>query len=499
MLKGLALLLAIATPLFGVWCASSLAAYLNGPVWLALLCGALLFPIAPVVWEVWAEWRVRKHAGQKDLGKRILTRGDRLILRTLALNACFLVALIAGYPKVAFAALSTRGDWMLEGKRSQTASRIRRVLFAAANGLEWLYVATHRNPYRDLVKSDDAPVPDASSRVAQTPKTPSFAGASATEPSATGGGSAGGSTGTSGDREDAAQPTSPRAASSSWPFESAVQASVREMPAEAERSIEAVGTYIREREPDPVLRVKALHDYVADRVRYDVESYRARVYPPQDAETVFRTRKSVCAGYAELLAALGKVARAEIAVVVGDARTTTSGLTGEGHAWNAARIAGRWHLIDATWDSGFVNGATFTKRFSTDYFLTPPEVFGTDHFPDAPDWQLREAPLSRGDFLRQPALRPSFFAQRLELVHPTRSQVTVSGSIDVEIENPRGIWLSGVFGPGPRDTCRFSKSPRSRLHCEFPGAGEYALKLFTNESEFGTYAYAGELEINDAR
>jgi transglutaminase-like putative cysteine protease len=483
--KGVALVLALATPLLGVWCASSLAAYLNGPIWLALLVGALLFPILPVAWDIGGARRARKRPGLDEPRKRILTGSDRLILRTLAVNVTFLVVLIAWYPKVAFAALSTRGDWMLEGNQSHRAGRMRRVLFATANGLEWLYVATHRNQFRDLVKSDDAPKPEPTSASTGGSKTPSPAG---------------GSTGGSGEnRDEAARPASTRSEGLAWPVEATLQASVQQIPPEAERSIETVGSYIASREPDPVLRVKALHDYVADRVRYDVESYRAGVYPPQDAETVFRTRKSVCAGYAELLAALGKAAQTEIAIVVGDARTRTSGLTGEGHAWNAARIAGRWYLIDATWDSGFVNGATFTKAFKTDYFLTPPDVFGTDHFPEEPSWQLREAPLSRGDFLRQPALRPAFFAQGLKLVQPTRSQVTVSGSIDVELANPRGVWLSGVFGPGQRDRCRFDQGAASRLHCEFPIAGEYALKLFTNESEFGTYEYAGVLEINDAR
>jgi transglutaminase-like putative cysteine protease len=79
-----------------------------------------------------------------------------------------------------------------------------------------------------------------------------------------------------------------------------------------ETSIDSVAKYIVSKETDPVLRVKALHDYVADRIAYDAESYFAGVYPPQDAETVFRTRKSVCAGYAQLLEALGKAAGVEI-------------------------------------------------------------------------------------------------------------------------------------------------------------------------------------------
>ena len=77
--------------------------------------------------------------------------------------------------------------------------------------------------------------------------------------------------------------------------------------------------YLGDRESEPFRLVKALHDYVADRVAYDAPALASRI--PQDAETVFRTRKGVCAGYAKLLAALGKAAGVEIQYLVGDART----------------------------------------------------------------------------------------------------------------------------------------------------------------------------------
>ena len=57
--------------------------------------------------------------------------------------------------------------------------------------------------------------------------------------------------------------------------------------------------------PHPAGRLKAAHDWVADRIAYDAPAYAVHKYPPQDAETVFARRVGVCAGYAELLAALG--------------------------------------------------------------------------------------------------------------------------------------------------------------------------------------------------
>lgn len=39
----------VVVPALGVWVGSSLAAYLNGPVWLACLAGLLLFPVLPLL------------------------------------------------------------------------------------------------------------------------------------------------------------------------------------------------------------------------------------------------------------------------------------------------------------------------------------------------------------------------------------------------------------------------------------------------------------------
>src|SRR6187402_1972973 len=75
----------ILTPLFGFWLASSLAAFENASQWIALAIGLALFPVVPVAWELIYAYRRR---GRSD--KPVLTRWDRLILRTLIINGVFL-------------------------------------------------------------------------------------------------------------------------------------------------------------------------------------------------------------------------------------------------------------------------------------------------------------------------------------------------------------------------------------------------------------------------
>jgi transglutaminase/protease-like cytokinesis protein 3 len=287
---------------------------------------------------------------------------------------------------------------------------------------------------------------------------------------------------------------------SSWPVAQKLDPTVVDMPASAEASIQTVAAYISERAPVPLARLKAVHDWVADRVAYDAESYLAGRYPPQDARTVFETRLSVCAGYANLFEAVARAAGLDVQYIVGDARTQGNDLSGQGHAWNAARIDGRWYLLDTTWDSGVLKGSRFEKRYSTEYFLTPPRIFSLDHLPDNAKWQLLETPLTRGEFLRQPALSPRFFANGLELLSPDRSQVDVRGSLEISLKNPQNVFLIATYetrdGHGEREDCDIHNGPAPRVSCRFSQPGRYDVKLFSNRQPTGRFNFIGQLQAN---
>ena len=470
----------VAVPAIGVWVASSTAAYCNGPVWLACLCGLLLFPLAPLLWEGLGTWR---RARQKKPGPRILTFWDRLILRTLIINLGVLAVLLARDPKTTFAALSTRGDWILDGREGPRVEAARRGLFFAADRLQWLYEAVHANAYEDVLKDEVPPPPPPvledskpAPVVEPTPEHPT---------------------------PEHPTPGTPKPTPATWPLADTLHPLVLGMPAEAEASIAAVGKYIAEREPDRRLRVKALHDYVADRVAYDGAAYLARhrpdfVFPPQDAETVFAKRLGVCAGYAQLLAALGDAAGEEIVIVTGDARVNGSDATGESHAWNAARIDDTWHLIDATWDSGNTDDrGAFKKRYRATYLFVPAPVFAVDHFPREPNWQLLARPLSRGEFFRGPMMDAAFFAQGLELVKPDRSQVSVDEVFEVTVKNPRKLYFMANFlaGDGTKGDCVVDRGAVTEVRCTLPRPGTYQVKLYAAAQEYGSYPHVGAFEV----
>lgn len=488
--KAAAVALMIAAPLAGVWLASSLAAFANRAAWLPVLAGFFLFPGLPLAWEGVGALRARKQRGKR----RFLTFSDRLILRTLAINVVFLVVLLGLFPSRAFVAASTRGDWMLDGQHGPAAERARALLLGCAGAVEWVYRASNDNPYREEGGSRDGK---------DVAPTPAPTGGSSAAGDANGGDGASEGGGSSGPAPSAARPAK------SYPWPAQLHPAVVDMPREVEVSVESVGKYIAEHETDPMLRVKALHDWVADRIAYDVPAYFAGAVPHHDGDPdhVFRSRVGVCAGYARLLADLGKATGDEILYVTGDVRSRTSPMEGEHHAWNAAKIDGAWYLIDPTWNAGHPKDGAFEKAYKTEYLFTPPSQFILSHFPDDEKWQLLERPVSRAEFFRRPVVTPTFIAHGLELLSPDRSQVSTGGSLDLTIGNPKNVFLLVDFEPsaggraersgGARVRCETDAHTRAR--CDFPATGTYDVHLFANPKESGTYDYVASVQVNARR
>lgn len=499
-----------ATPVIGFWLVSSLAAYLGGPTWMAWTAGAFLFPVIPGLWEL----HYSTHRSSK--GKPILTLLDRISLRTFATGLVFIAGLLYLYPQASFVALSTRGDWMLDGVKDVRADRVRQVLFTSATGLEWLYDATKNNPYKSLIDPKARQLAEEATKQRENETLEKNGNSEADRldsllfrpvPIAKNDSTNGEASTKSDQKQTKSKGEETKTESRDeknkiWPWkQSTLHPAVASMPASVETSIESVARYIAEKESDPFLRIKALHDYVADRVAYDSDSYYAGVYPPQDAETTFRTRKSVCAGYANLLSALAQAIDEKIVVVVGNARDQQAGdrLSGLGHAWNAALINDHWYLIDVTWDSGYVSREKgFTKEYKTNYLLIPPDVMIEDHFPEEATWQLLAQPLSQGEFLRQPMLRPSFQVAGLELLNPTRAQNDAESNAVAIIKNPRRRWIMASMESGGRETgtTDSTNAETTRVEFQLPDKGTYRLKMFVNsKSKYdGAYEYVGSVD-----
>lgn len=476
-LSSLWLGLVVVAPLTAAWVASSLAAHAGASTRLALASALLVFPVVPLLWEAFAAWR----RARRPATRRFLTLSDRLVLRTLAVSFVFVGALLARNPQRAFEALNGRGDWMLDGRHDRHAETARRTLFRVAAKSAWLYHLADAPPPR--------PQPLPEREVARVTPTPSGTGPT---PSGTG-------PTPSVDEPAPVLPPPPRDPHAwPWPADELHAAVLALTPAD-ETSPAAVGRFLAAHEHDQWHLARAVHDYVADRIAYDVASYRAHRYPPQDAETTFRTRLSVCAGYAALFRAVGRAAGLTVEVVRGRARHAVTDGMGEGHAWNAVKLDDRWYLVDTTWDAGGVDDEGFHKHYGTSYFLTPPEVFLSKHYPDEDRWQLLPVARTPGEFLRMPPLRPQFFGYGLRLVSPDRAESDARAFVNVVIDNPRRVWMmvSVRTDGGEEARCEVSRGSSTTARCPLNGRDLHEVVFFASNQQYGSYEGVGSLSVHN--
>lgn len=130
-------------------------------------------------------------------------------------------------------------------------------------------------------------------------------------------------------------------------------------------------------------------------------SFRRKVF-----QTLVKRHRSVCTGYALLIATLATHAGITCEVVHGYGRTVQSNVGGEGyvnHSWNAVLLHGKWYLCDATWSSGAIDlqRRTFVRRYEDAYFLMDPAMFVRNHYPVDTTWLLMKDVPSLHDFLHR--------------------------------------------------------------------------------------------------
>lgn len=195
-------------------------------------------------------------------------------------------------------------------------------------------------------------------------------------------------------------------------------------------------------------KVRAIYSWMVQHISYNTGIYKPRpahfIYAADPADTasvwksademtaqrVLYRRVAVCEGYARLFKVLCSYAGMEAAVITGYARG--DGRSSErfrtNHAWNAVKIDSTWHLLDVTWASGYINfNNEYTASRNDAYFLTPPEQFARDHYPEQLQWSLLPQPPALSEFKKMPFKSKNFIKYGIE------SYLPLSGTINVSI------------------------------------------------------------------
>jgi len=259
-------------------------------------------------------------------------------------------------------------------------------------------------------------------------------------------------------------------------------------PASATTSIPALAAYLAGPAGDDRERARAIFRWITDNIAYD-PALRDHVSGP---ETVLKYRRAVCSGYSALFRALAEAAGLEAEVIHGHSKGAGY-QAGRGmeesfeHAWNAVRIGDKWGLVDCAWGAGWLDGGgRFVPRFTSHYFLTPPEIFVDDHFPQDARWQLLDRPISREEYFRRVQRRSAFFEHGLHLVSRDSARIETDSSVSVVIGAPEETILTAcLFRNGRELDTRYTFTQREpegfMIRALLPERGDYLLRVYAAE------------------
>ncbi|MDA0284339.1 MAG: hypothetical protein O3B86_13395 [Planctomycetota bacterium] len=243
---------------------------------------------------------------------------------------------------------------------------------------------------------------------------------------------------------------------------------------------------------DPVHQVTAIHDWIADKIAYDVDLAAENRRPPETWEGTIRKGSTVCSGYSRLFQKMCDLAGFRCEFIpgysLGIQLEGPDALIEEDHAWNAVEIDGEWHLVDVTWAAGAVSGKEFKRRFSHDYLFLPPREFLHTHFPGDRKWQLIDPPITKDEFAQLPRLNGRFFNFGLEMSGGSISWQSVRDRANFELVVPEEYRLSCHLvrsdgEPLERQSLIQRTGSQCRVLVAFPESGQWTVQLFAQHRE----------------
>lgn len=206
---------------------------------------------------------------------------------------------------------------------------------------------------------------------------------------------------------------------------SRIDAVARSVPESEEQSVASLSAYFRYKAENEMELARAIFVWLTDNIAYDAESFfrgGGSVYQP---ESVLRSRKAVCEGYARLYEAIAAESGLLVEVVTGYAKgyghVQGSPINQSNHAWNRVLVEDEWLLVDATWGAGHLDGRAFRPRFNPFFFAPQPEALIFSHYPSDPDRQHLLSPVSTREFSAFPKISEELFTFGLDPRLPLRA------------------------------------------------------------------------------
>ncbi len=204
---------------------------------------------------------------------------------------------------------------------------------------------------------------------------------------------------------------------------------------------------------------------------------------------VLHRKIAFCDGYARLFKTLCDHAGIQAEIIFGYARNNYTKKFAVNHTWNAVYLDSSWHLLDVTWASGFVSYANeYIKQYNDFYFLTPPEQFIRDHYPEDLHWTLLPEPPVYREFAQSPFRYSGFLKAGVTNHFPAKGMIeaTIGDTIQVELKTKRELSNFYVSSSPVFDTAQLAIKPLANnekftfRYPITPDSGEW-LYVFCNE------------------
>ena len=239
-------------------------------------------------------------------------------------------------------------------------------------------------------------------------------------------------------------------------------------------------------------KARVAYRWITKNISYDTHAFFSGNLGDMSANNVLKTMKGVCDGYAQLFAALAQSMGLQAERIVGNSKgygyVVGSRIEGPAnHAWNAVKINGAWHLVDCTWGAGYIDKEkNFVERFNDYYFLTPPDQFVYDHFPDEPGKQLLSPTVSKESYENLVNVQPLFFLYGLKLISHREGIIRANKRLDVVIDAPANVMLLvQLLRDGevqdPSLTYVYRNGNEATLTALFSQSGTFILRLFVKQ------------------
>jgi hypothetical protein len=209
-------------------------------------------------------------------------------------------------------------------------------------------------------------------------------------------------------------------------------------------------------------KVTAIFQWITDHISYTISPGHNPKWLEDDEESalstlddrvaaiVIKRGTAFCDGYARLFKSLADHAGLQAVVIAGYARSgwrKIPGVLGVNHYWNAIYFDSAWHLLDATWASGYVTWGNdqFVRSYEPGYFLSNPSQFILDHYPDDPRWTLLADQSIPKELLESPFRQKAYSKYQINSYYPGSGQIhcrtgdTLYFELQVSSENERDI------------------------------------------------------------